>query len=141
MRIVEVTAQLLRSDGLRFEQQDVGDDLQAVVDAMLRLLQQKLLLPQQVLLLAFNSPALRYVLNDQQQLRARRFRMTNFAGIERHDAMTNVRKLVLDLQGIYRGLAWNHILQEMPKRRDVPLAIAEVKEHTADGLLGRTMNV
>ena len=77
MRIVEVAAQLLRSDGLRFEQQDVCDDLQAIVDAMLRLLQEKVLLPQQVLLLALNGTALRYVLNDQQQLQALRFRMTN----------------------------------------------------------------
>ena len=39
--------------------------------------------------------------------------------------MTNVREFVLDLEGLHRGVAWNHILEEMAKREGIELAFAE----------------
>jgi hypothetical protein len=49
LRQSAVIARLLGGDGAGLEQQDAGDDLEAVGDAMLHLLQQHLLLPQQFL--------------------------------------------------------------------------------------------
>jgi hypothetical protein len=80
MRILEVAAQLLGAHGLRLEQQNVGDDLQAVVDAMLRLGEEQLLLSKQLLLGALGSTAFGYVFNDQQELRAIRFREMDLPG-------------------------------------------------------------
>ncbi len=49
MRILQVPAGFLRCHGTCLEQQDAGDDLQAVGYAMLHFLQQDLLLAEQVL--------------------------------------------------------------------------------------------
>ncbi len=87
------------------------------------------------MLRALGSTALRDVFNDQQQFRTIRFGMTNLSGIQRHHAMADLWKLVLNLESLHRGMARDHILQETSKRRDVPLAVAEVKEQTAGSLV------
>jgi len=49
MRVFQLQPRFLRLDGSRLDQQDAGDDLQAVGDAVLHLLQQHVLFPQQFL--------------------------------------------------------------------------------------------
>jgi hypothetical protein len=66
MRILEVVAQLLGAHRLRFEQQNVCDDLKAVVDAVLRFSQEEILLPQLVLQRTLGRTALCDVFKHQQ---------------------------------------------------------------------------
>ncbi len=49
MRILQMKARLFRGDGARLEQDDAGDDLKAVGDAMLHFVEQQWLLLQQFL--------------------------------------------------------------------------------------------
>ena len=49
MRVLQLQPRLLRLDGARLDEQDAGDDLQAVGDAVLHLLQQHFLFPHQLL--------------------------------------------------------------------------------------------
>ncbi len=71
MGVPQVQSRLLRLHRPRLEQENGGDDLQAVCDAVLHLLDQHLLLSQQLVLLKLGISPLGYVLDRQEQGRVR----------------------------------------------------------------------
>ena len=68
--VLEMAADSSRADGARLQQQDAGDDLQAVGDAMLHLPQQRFLLLQEFGRLALRRAPLGDVLDGQENQRA-----------------------------------------------------------------------
>jgi hypothetical protein len=63
--IVQVQANLLGLHGPRLEQKNAGDDLKAVGDAMLHLLQQNFFLSKQLVFFLFGIAALGYIFYRQ----------------------------------------------------------------------------
>ena len=97
MRILQLQSRLLRLDGPRLDEEDAGDDLQAVGDAVLHLLQQHVLFPQQLLHLPLDGAPIGNVLECQQHGAVGALLIKNLARIQEHDALTDRRKLAVDL--------------------------------------------
>src|SRR3546814_513115 len=58
------------------------------------------------------------------------------AGVEDHDARTDLREVVLD-PVVFYGLRFGQdLIEQTPQLRNVPLAVAEVVKTTPDRLLG-----
>ena len=56
------------------------------------------------------------------------------AGVEEHRLRADVLEIVLDLEILERAVRRDDVLQERPQGRDVPLAVPEVVDESADGL-------
>ena len=96
-RFAEVLACLLRLDRPRFQKENAGDDLEAVVDPMMHLLEQEVLLAQQLVLLAFQPAPRRHVLDRHQQARAVVALIEHLPRVQQHAAPAGRVKVVLDL--------------------------------------------
>jgi len=124
MRGLQVLACLFRLDRVRLQQQDARDDLQAVVDSMVHLLQQKILLPQQLVFLVFQGAALGDVFDRHQQACAVVALIEHLSGIQQHRAPADCREIVLDLEFLDRGVVRDNVFKQLAERRNVPLTIA-----------------
>src|SRR4029077_1949956 len=113
-----------RLNRLRLQQQDARDDLKAVVDPMIHLVKKKILLPQQLVLLAFQDAALRDVFDRHQQVRAVVALKRDLAGVQQQRAGTDRREVVLDLELFDRGVERDDVLEQLAESRNVPLAVA-----------------
>jgi hypothetical protein len=58
------------------------------------------------------------------------------AGIDQHHPMVKVLKIVVDLEIVEDIVGGQHLLQQLAKRRDIPLAIPQVVDFSPDSLLG-----
>jgi hypothetical protein len=112
MRVSQVLADFFRLNRLRLQQQDARDDLKTVVDPMVHLFEKKILLPQQLVLLAFQGAALRDVFDRHQQPRAVVALIKDLSGIQQHRAVTDRRKILLDLIRLDRRVARDDFLEE-----------------------------
>ena len=97
MRVFQLQPRFLRLDGSRLDQQDTGDDLQAVGDAVLHLLQQHVLFPQQFLDLPLDRAPRSDVLECQQDRTVGPFLVEDLARVQQHDAVPDRWKLAIDL--------------------------------------------
>src|SRR4029078_585118 len=100
-------ASLFRLYGPRLEQENAGDDLKAVSDAVLHLLKQNLRLLKQVVLFALGLSAPRHVLYRQKYGRRRTIFVEHAAGIKQHHAPADRWEFVLDLKGLDSAPLWN----------------------------------
>ena len=136
MGILEMQPRLRRLHGARLHQQDAGDNLQAVGDAVLQFLEQHPLLPQQLFLLALER-ALRGDIRDaEQDGPVGAFPVEQLAGIEAHRALAEAGKFMLDLIALHHAVLGNDLFQEHAELRDVPLAVAQRIEQPTLGVLG-----
>ena len=104
---------------------------------MLHLLEQNLLLLKQLVLFALGVTAPRHVLYRQKYGRGRTIFVEHAAGIEQHHAPADRGEFVLDLISLDGAALWNDVLEESPKPRNVPLAVAEIEEQSTLCLAGR----
>ena len=108
--IPQVLPRFLRLHGSRLEHENARDDLQAVGDAVLHLLKQHLLLPQQLILFALRVAPSGYVFDRQQeQGRVGVFLLEYLARVEQKGAPSDGRKLVLDLVALDGAMLRNDI--------------------------------
>jgi hypothetical protein len=112
-------------DASGLQQENAGDDLQAIGDAMLHLLQQQLLLTHKLRQFPLHRAPLADVLDGQQQGRVRFALGENRPRIEQHGAPADVGELVLDLVAVHDKLLRQDFFQQHPQRGDVPLAVAQ----------------
>ena len=97
VRVLQLQSRLLRLDGSRLDEEDAGDDLQAVGDAVLHLVQQHIFFPQQLLHLPLYGATVGDVLECQQHGAVGALFIKNLARIQEHDALADRRKLAVDL--------------------------------------------
>src|SRR6185437_5675845 len=121
-------ASLFRLYGPRLEQENAGDDLKAVGDAVLHLLEQNLLLLKQVVLFAFGLTAPRHVLYRQKYGGGRTIFIKHAAGIEQHHAPADRGEFVLDLIGLDGAALRNDVFEECAEPRNVPLPVAQFEK-------------
>ena len=86
VRIFQMQARVFRLHRARFHQNDAGDDLQAIGDAVLQFLEQNVLLPQQLVFLALQDTPRRDVLHAEQNSRAGAALVEYLPGIQAHRA-------------------------------------------------------
>ena len=137
MGILKMPPRLLRLHGARLEQEDTGDDLQAVGDAVPHLLEQHLLLAQQIVLLAFGGASPGDILHRQQQRGARIGLVEHLTRIEQQCAATDGREVVLDLVTLDDAVLGDDLFEKFAQRRDAPLAVGQLVEQAALRLAGR----
>jgi hypothetical protein len=135
VRVAQLQPGLLRADGARLEQQDAGDDLEAVGNPVLHLPKKRLLLRQQplglleqVLLLALDCAPLGNVLERNEDRRAGLVLVADEPRVEQHCASAEVGEIVLDLEIVHRAMLGNDGLDQQAQGRHVPLAVAELEE-------------
>ena len=110
--------------GPRLEQENAGDDLKAVGDAVLHLLEQNLLLLKQLVLFALGLTTPRHVLYRQKYGGGRTILVKHAAGIEQHHAVADRWEFVLDLIGLDGAALWNDVFEDLAESRNVPLPVA-----------------
>ena len=125
MGILQMHPRLFRQDRSRLQQQDAGDDLQAVGDAMLHFLQQDFLLPQQLFHRALGRPLFRDVLDRQQDEAADLVLLKHGAGIEQHGAPSQPGEVAFDLVGLHHRILRQDALQQQAQLGNVPLAVRQ----------------
>ena len=96
MRVLQLQPRLFRLDGSRLDEENTGDDLQAVGDAVLHLLQQHILFPQQLLHLPLDGAPVGNVLECQQYGAVGALLIKDLARVQEHDASADRRKLAVD---------------------------------------------
>src|ERR1043166_3773087 len=137
MRVLQMQARLFRLDRPRFHQNYAGDDLQAVDDPVLQLLEQHVLLPQQRLLFALQRALPRDVLHAEQNGRVGASLIEHFPRIQAHRAASGAGKLFFDVIVLHHAMLGYDFFQQQSKLWDVPLAVAQFVEEPALGVLGR----
>ena len=96
MRIFQLQPGLLRLDRARLDEQDAGDDLQAVGDPVLDLLQQHVLFPHQLLEPPLDRAPVGNVLEGKQDGGMGALLVENLARVEQHGAPPDRGKLAID---------------------------------------------
>ena len=136
MRIFQLQSRFLRLDGPRLHEKDAGDDLKAVGDTVLHLLQQHILFPQQLLHLFLNGTPVRNVLEGQQCGGMSAGLIEHLARIQEHDAPPNSGEITIDFVSLDRRMILGDRFQNCAKLRDIPLTIVDlVNQMTADILI------
>src|ERR1043166_2003488 len=136
MRVSQMQARLFRLDRPRFHQNYAGDDLQAVDDPVLQLLEQHVLLPQQRLLFALQGALPRDVLHAEQNGRLRASLIEHLPRIQAHGAASGAGKLFFDVIVLHHAMLGYDFFQQQSKRWNVPLTVAQFVEQPALGVPG-----
>ena len=105
MRVPQMQAGLLRLHGPSLEQKDAGDDLQAVGNAMLHLLQQRLLLLQQFRDRPFRGAPVGDIFDRQQNELVSIPLIEHLTGVQEHRASSDNGKIPLDFVSLHRGVS------------------------------------
>ena len=124
MRVSQVPARVFRLNRLCFKQKNARDNLEAVVDAVIHLFEKKILLPQQLVLLALQGASLGDIFDRQQQARAAVAVVEYLSSIQQHCAPTDRREVALDLIRLNWGVVRDDVLEELAQCRNVPLTAA-----------------
>ena len=123
--VLEVATGFVRLDASRLQQQNAGDDLQAVGDAMAHLFQQQFLLAHKLRKFALRRAPPTNVLDGEQERHMRVALRHNRPRIEQHGAAADLGKLVLDLVAVEHRLIREDLFQKCPQHRNVPLAVTQ----------------
>ncbi|MEJ1968356.1 MAG: hypothetical protein WDN03_06925 [Rhizomicrobium sp.] len=155
VHVAQVHARLFRLDGAGLEQQDAGDDLQAVGDAVMRFLLQDVLLLGQLLLEMFGAAQVGHVLQSDQDGGFGILRVEGPVRVQQHPVHAALRHLHLDFdvlcheiagddfgQGLQRDIApaRHRRFAERPARRGVECAgkqvvIGAARHHDAEAAI------
>src|ERR1043166_1064552 len=136
MRVLQMQARLFRLDRPRFHQDYAGDDLQAVDDPVLQLLEQHILLPQQRLLFALQRALPRDVLHAEQNGRLGASLIEHLPRIQAHRPVPGTGKLFFDVIVLHHAMLGYDFFQQQSKLWNVPLTVAQFVEQPALGVPG-----
>src|SRR6202011_5482719 len=95
---------------------------------MIHFLEQKLFLPQQLVLFALQGTTLGDIFDRQQQSCTAVALIEYLASIQQHRPLADRRKDALDLIFLARRVVRDDVLKECTQRRNVPLAVAQLIE-------------
>ena len=109
----------------RLEQKDARDDLQAVCNTMLHLLQQRFLLLQQLRDLTFGGTPIGDIFECQENEIAGVSLIEYLPRIQEHQTPSDNGKVSFDFVSLHHGVLWRDVLQQQPKFGNIPLAIAQ----------------
>src|SRR5450631_1407480 len=123
MSVLQMKAGLLRLHRPRFHQNNAGNDLQAIADAMLQFLQQDVLLPYEILLFALQGALLGDILYAEQNGRIGTSLIEHLPCVQAHRTVSEAGKLMFDLIALYLAMFGYDFFQQHSKLRNVPLAI------------------
>src|SRR6476619_3553126 len=129
--VLQVQANLGGLHGSCLEQENACDDLKTVGDAMLHLLHQHLLLPEQIVFFPLGISALGYIFYRQQEGSGRAVLVEHLSRVEEHHAAADGWEFVLNLIGLDGAVFRDHIFEDNPQSRNVPLPIAQQVELSA----------
>ncbi len=135
MRVDEMTPGFHRGYPAGALHQDAGDDLQAVGDAVLKLLEQDRLLSQQVVLQPLRQAGVCDVSDRQQQAFAGGVAADELMGGD-HQASQTGRALEVHLIGVHLRRARERGPEQRAQLRDVPLARPESEQRAPGDVLG-----
>src|SRR4029079_6437576 len=124
VRVTQVLPDLLGLHRPSFEQKNACDNLKAVGNAVLHLLEQDFLLLKQFILFAINLAAPRHVLNRQKNGRGPTISSKAPTGIEEHYAPPDGREFVLDLVRLYGAVLRDDVFEDRAESRNIPLLVA-----------------
>ncbi len=142
MRVLQVTAGFFGLHRAGLQQENAGDDLQAVGDPVLHLLHQHFPLAQQAVLLQqeggvglLDEPRVGHVIDGQQDAGAVLAPPDQLLRVHHQPSRIHARAhqvglIVADLRPLQEG-----VLQHHAQLRDVPFAAAEVGQDVAVGLI------
>src|SRR6476646_2710557 len=119
--VLQVQANLRGLHGPCLEQQNACDNLKAIGDAMLHLLQHALLLPEQIVFFPLGISALGYIFYRQQEGNGRAVLVEHLSRVEEHHAAADGWEFVLNLIGLDGAVFRDHIFEDSPQSRNVPL--------------------
>src|SRR5580658_10291044 len=143
VRVFQMETRLFRLHRACLQQNDACDDLQAIGNSMLQFLEQRLLLPQQPVLLsqqfvlfALQDAPFGDILHAEQNGRAGAALVEHLAGVQAHRARSETGELMLDFIALHYALLGNNFFQQDAKLRNVPLSIAQRVKKSAIGILG-----
>ena len=95
----------------------------------------------QVVFFPLNTTALGYVFYRQQQRRGRAVFTEHLSRIEEHDASADGWEFVLHLIGLDDTVFRDHLFEDSPQSRNVPLSIAQLVELWPRVFRGSAANV
>src|SRR6476659_4959385 len=128
--VLQVQANLLGLHGPCLEKKNACDNLKAVGDAMLHLLQQNFFLSKQLVFFPLSIAALSDVFYSQQEGSGRAVLVAHFARVEEHHAASDGWEFVLHLIGLDGAMFRDHVFEDSPQSRNVPLPIAQLVKHS-----------
>src|SRR6202045_681461 len=143
VRVFQMKPRLFRLHRARLHQNDAGDDLQAIGNAMLQFLEQRfflsqqpVLLSQQLVLFALQDAPLGDILHAEQNSRAGAALVEHLAGVQAHRARSETGEFLLDFIALHHALLGNDFFQQHAKLRNVPWSIPQRVKKPAVGGLG-----
>ena len=135
VRVLQMQTRLFRLHRPRLQQNDAGDDLQAVGNPVLQFLEQHVLFPQQLVLFALQDAPLGDVLDAEQNGRAGAALVEHLAGVQADRAVPEAGEFMLDLIALHHALLGYDFFQQIAKLWNVPLPVAQRVKMPALGLL------
>jgi len=115
MRVPKMQPRLLRLHRPRLEQKDARDDLQAVCNTMLHLLQQRFLLLQQLSDLTFGGTPIGDIFKCQENEIAGVSLIEYLPRTQEHQTPSDNGKVSFDFVSLHHGMLWRDVLQQQPK--------------------------
>ena len=125
MSVLKMQSRLFRLHRLRLEEKDASDNLQAVCNTMLDLLQQHFLLPQQLSYLTFGGTPIGDIFECQENEIAMVSLIEYFPRIQKHRASSDNGKISLDFVIFHHRVLWRDVLQQQSKLGNIPLAVTQ----------------
>ena len=135
LSVPKVQPRLLRLHRSSFEEKDACDDLQAVCNAMLHLLQQHFLLSQKLRHLPFGGAPLGYIFDRQEDELASTPLTDHLPRVQEHGASPDSGKFALIRVTHHDGALRRDIFQQEPKRGNIPLPVAQRVNRTIFNVL------
>ena len=136
MRVVQVHPHVLGPDVARALQQHAGDDLQAVGDPVLHLLQQDRLFAEQVVLEPFGCTGVGDIRNRQKNPHRLLIPIIELLRVQHQPPGRRVLARQIHLVGVDPGLAGQGRGQQRAQPGRLPLALAKSEHRPPGGLVG-----
>ena len=135
MSVVKMQPRLFRLHRPRLEEKDGRDDLQAVRNTMLHLLQQHFLLMQQRSDLAFGDAPIGDIFDGQENELVGISLVEHLPRVQEHRAASDNGKVAFDFVTFHNRVLGRDVLQQQPKLGNIPLAIAQPVSRTTLNVL------
>src|ERR1700676_1705359 len=131
MRVAQMAARFFGFYRPYLRHDDAGDDLKTVADSVLHFAKQDVFLPKQLVLFSFQEASAGDVLDAEQDVCARALLVEYLAGVEKHRAMPDIRKVVLDFAALHHTAFGENFAEQGSKLRCVPFTVTKVVKQLA----------
>src|ERR1700733_12361323 len=129
MCFLQMTSGFLGIDRLRLQQNNAGDNLEAVGYAVLDFVQQDILLPQQFILFMLQGALSGDILDaEQDDIRVRASLVEHLAGIQEHCTGPDIGKVMIDFIIFHFATLGYDFSEEQAKLWNVPRTVSKIEQ-------------